>query len=92
MEFGFEWDQSKEKLNKEKHGLDFDTASCIWDDVVIERNDPRNYGETRIVADGVVDGRVLAVVYTWRGDARRIISARRADRNEREKYYSEIEC
>ena len=48
----------------------------------------RDYGEVRVVALGQVEGRVLVVVYTDRGDTRRIISARPAKRKERELWQS----
>jgi uncharacterized DUF497 family protein len=83
----FEWDAAKNAANLEKHGIDFEDAIGIFDGSVLERTDDRrDYGEQRIVAFGVVDDRELAVVYTIRGTHRRIISARRADRNERKEY------
>jgi uncharacterized DUF497 family protein len=87
----FEWDSKKESLNAHKHGIDFTTASLIWEDFVSERLDGRrDYGEARIVAFGVSEKRVLAVVFTWRGLARRIISARVANSRERKLYEEEI--
>lgn len=83
----FEWNEDKERINIVKHGIDFETATGIWDGPMLQRIDDRfDYGETRFVAFGEVDGRVLAVVYTWRGDACRIISARMANRHERRAY------
>ncbi len=46
----------------------------------------RDYGERRLVSIGEIDGEVFAIVYTWRGANRRIISARRARRRERDAY------
>lgn len=83
----FEWDEAKERLNVQKHGIDFETAMLIWEGPTVENVDDRfEYGETRYIAFGEVDGRVLAVVYTWRGDNCRLISARIANRNERRAY------
>jgi len=48
----------------------------------------RDYGEERVIAIGEVDGEVLVVVYTDRGNTRRIISARRANRKERQLWQS----
>src|SRR5690348_7420611 len=48
----------------------------------------RDYGETRILATGEADGRILRIVYTLRGGRRRIINARRARRYERTAYYA----
>ena len=87
----FEWDPRKEVLNVRKHGIDFTTASLIWDGLVIERSDNRrDYGEPRLQAFGVGEHRVPAVIYTWRGEARRIISARIANLPERRFYEEEI--
>ena len=83
----FRKDLGKESLNFEKHGLDFTTASEIWVGPVVEKIDERkDYGEIRIIASGVAEGRVLVVVYTWRGENRRIISARKANSRERALY------
>ncbi|HYH19308.1 MAG TPA: BrnT family toxin [Azospirillum sp.] len=60
-----EWHAEKERINIVKHGIDFETAAGIWEGPVVQRVDDRSdYGETRFLAFGEVDGRVLAVVYT----------------------------
>lgn len=85
----FEWDERKRRRNLLRHGIYFATAKRIFQIEVIEREDQRrDYGESRMVAYGEVDGMVLCVIYTWRGGARRIISARRARRDERKDYYA----
>ena len=87
----FEWDPTKEFVNIEERNLDFATASRIWDGSIVEKIDERrDYGETRIIATGEFDGNVLVVVYTWRGSARRIISARKANSREKRRYEEEI--
>jgi len=87
----FEWDENKNAGNIAKHGIDFDTAKLIWLGYVVEYPDTRrDYGEDRFVAFGEVDDEVIAVVYTWRGSSRRIISARMADRGERHAYRQAI--
>ncbi|PSO62524.1 MAG: hypothetical protein BRC38_15685 [Cyanobacteria bacterium QH_6_48_35] len=84
----FTWDKEKRQTNLEKHGVDFTRASQIFGGRVVEWIDDRyDYGETRIRALGVAGGEVLHLTYTWRGSARRIISARRANERERRKYY-----
>jgi len=83
----FEWDVAKNAANIAKHGIDFEDAVGIFDGLVLEKADARrDYGEARMVAFGVVDDRELAVVYTMRGEYRRIISARRAHSRERKAY------
>ncbi|MCU0888324.1 MAG: BrnT family toxin [Rubritepida sp.] len=81
---GFEWDEAKSAANLLKHGLDFATACRVFEGPVAERKDERrDYGEDRFQAIGLVQGRVLVVVYTWRGARRRLISARKAREDER---------
>ena len=87
----FEWDENKRESNLSKHGIDFVDAAKIFNRPVLERLDNRyDYGETRIIALGEENGVVLFVVYTWRGEIHRIISARRATKRERNKYYQTI--
>lgn len=83
----FEWDEIKRVSNLMKHGIDFEDALYIWEGTVIEKADPRSYrGETRFVTFGECDGRLMAVVHTWRGNCCRIISARKANKRERRAY------
>ncbi len=70
-----------------KHGIDFRDVVRIFERPVLEKTDRRrDYGEERIAAVGIAMGLGLYVVYTIRGGKRRIISARRANRHEREAY------
>jgi Uncharacterized protein conserved in bacteria len=90
MELDFEWDARKAESNLEKHGISFATATAVFDDTNhIEEDTTRpEQGETRTKAVGTVKGElIVAVVYTDREQKRRIISARRAGKNERDKYY-----
>jgi uncharacterized DUF497 family protein len=83
----FEWDAAKNEANIAKHRIDFEDAIGIFEGPVLERSDQRrDYGEPRIVAFGVLDDREIAIVYTVRETRRRIISARRASKDEREAY------
>jgi uncharacterized protein len=85
----FEWDHVKELANRKKHGIDFRTAAKVFlDPYVIEFDDLDATGELRFNAIGLVDGRMLLVTYTMRGDVVRIISARGAEPHE--KKYHEI--
>ncbi len=87
----FEWDSEKESLNIEKHGIDFSTAKLIWDGYSLERIDNRReYGEVRFQAFGLAENHILTVIFTWRGETRRIISARRANFRERKLFEAEI--
>jgi uncharacterized protein len=88
---GFEWDPAKEATNIRERNLDFETASDIWLSEVIETVDDRkDYVETRILAFGKVNGRLMAVLYTWRDPRRRIISARKANRREQRRFEAQI--
>jgi len=87
MVLEFEWDEDKNQANIRKHGVSFQEASSIFDKLTFDEVDNRkDYGETRIASIGESGGEILYVVYTWRGNVIRIISARSGNRNEREKY------
>jgi uncharacterized protein len=84
----FEWDAAKEQANRKKHGVDFRMAAKVFlDPYVIEFDDRDAGGELRFSAIGLVDGRMLFVSYTMRGDMVRIISARGAEPHEKRKYH-----
>jgi uncharacterized protein len=83
----FEWYEEKRLENLSKHGIDFLDAKEIWQGEVLEvPSAQQEHGEERHLAYGVLDGRIIAVVFTWRGEVRRLISARRARRHERRDY------
>jgi uncharacterized DUF497 family protein len=82
-----EWDSRKAATNVRKHGIDFaDAATVLHDERAITiRNDDED--EERYVTIGMdALGRVLVVVYTWRSDRPRLISARPATAHERRQY------
>lgn len=83
----FEWDEAKSEATFRLRGFNFANAALIFDGPVLEFDDTRqSYGEQRICAIGRVGPDFLFVVYTWRGDTRRIISAWLANRKERNAY------
>jgi uncharacterized DUF497 family protein len=83
-----EWDNNKAASNLIKHKIDFEDAKDIFlDPNRLEREDKRDYDEARIQVIGIVNQVVLFVVYTKRNGRYRIISARRANKNERRQYY-----
>ncbi|MBI5814917.1 MAG: BrnT family toxin [Nitrospinae bacterium] len=84
---GFEWDENKNEKNRIKHGISFEDAALIFDHAVAERPVDWSGPEKRIQAFGEVQGIVITVIYTWRGPFRRLISARKAGKNERENYF-----
>jgi uncharacterized DUF497 family protein len=80
----FEWDPAKSAATYQARGFDFAYASRIFAVGWVAIEDARaDYGETRMKAIGQVGSDILVVVYTVRGTALRIISARRANRKER---------
>ena len=83
-----EWDEAKRRANLIKHKVDFaGLASVFTDPKRVEVPDRRrDYGERRVVILCPVQGRLLHVTYTLRGSARRIISARKANRREQRFY------
>ena len=85
----FEWDIKKEKINIEKHGISFKTASLVFNDENrIEYYDQlHSTDEDRFITIGLV-GKVIVVVYTERLSKYRIISARPATKEERRRYYN----
>jgi len=83
----FDWDPGKSETNLRERGFGFDYAALIFLGNTLENPDRRiNYGEERIRALGMVDGRCLAVTYTLREDVHWIISAHPASRRDRDVY------
>jgi len=81
----FEWDERKRRSNLAKHLIDFQDAGQVFDGPVFEKVQ-RRHGEDRILAIGLMQDVEIVVIYTIRGNRRRIISARRAHRDERQAY------
>jgi hypothetical protein len=85
----FEWDEVKSEANLKKHGIGFPLARRAFADRDrLEFPSDGDYEEERSVLIGLVDDRELVVVYTMREKVTRIISARRAERHEREAYWN----
>jgi uncharacterized protein len=84
----FQWDPAKADSKLEKHGVSFEYAARVFLD---ERRQGgldrrRRYGEERRVTIGSIEGRVYVVAYTRRRAAMRLISARKANARETQKY------
>jgi uncharacterized DUF497 family protein len=86
----FEYDPEKSQTNKTKHGLDFDEAEQIWEDIdrlevparIVE-------GEERNLMIGRISGKIWTAVFTRRGEVIRLISVRRARKKEEDEYGGE---
>jgi len=87
---GLQYDPAKAASNFKKHGVSFaDAEGVFYDPLTLHRPDPDADAEERSVAVGLgVTGDVLVVIYTIRGEDTRLISARRATRQEIREYES----
>jgi hypothetical protein len=85
----FEWDPNKAVANVRKHGVQFSEAVGVFSDdypitITDDESDPH---ERRFLTLGIgIKGRILIVVYCYSGENIRIISARAAERPERDQY------
>ena len=91
LDLDFEWDDIKAAENLRHHGVSFAQAALAFrDPFAVEWIGLREaHGEERIILLGMTGNQVLTVVYTERAERIRIISARRATRNEQDLYYRE---
>ena len=83
-EVEFEWDDAKNNACFERRGIDFAYAVRAFFDPhrIVMQDRRRDYGEDRYRLLGMIDGRAYVVVYTMRGSAIRIVSARKANGKE----------
>jgi len=88
----FTWDARKNRQNVARHGIAFEDAVRIFDGPTLEKTDDRyDYGESRVYAIGMVNGIEVTVIYSDRpGTERRIISAWKAEKHEREAYWKNL--
>ena len=88
-ELGFEWDADKDRANRAKHGVNFEEVLSIFDGPALTKiDDRRDYGEVRQITTGMLSPDiVLVVAHTDRGGKIRLISARKANRQERQAFY-----
>lgn len=82
----FEYDPAKSASNLSKHGIDFDQAQALWDDPWMLEAPAKTEDEPRFISIGKIGEKHWAAVWTPRGEAVRIISVRRA-RKEEISYY-----
>ena len=87
----FEWDDRKAESNWQKHGVRFESAKFVFEDklAIEEIDNSQRYDEERFSIIGMVADRLLYVVYSFRDDRYRIISARFADARENRLYYEQ---
>ena len=85
------YDPLKRALTMERRGLDFEDAIGVFDGTTVEAIDDRqDYGEVRVQSFGLLDGRMVTVIWTQRGDTRHIISMRKCNDREQKKYRRQL--
>ena len=81
------FDPAKRRATLEERGVDFADAAEVFAGPVLEIVDDRfDYGEERTATFGLVGKRMMTVIWTQRGDARHVISMRKANRREQARY------
>ncbi|TNC44242.1 BrnT family toxin [Rubellimicrobium rubrum] len=84
----FEWDEAKRERTLSERGLDFADARALFDGRPVLHVPARTETEARTLTVGQLgDGKFYTVVWTWRGEVRRIISFRRARDEEERRYW-----
>lgn len=84
----FEFDEQKSSTNKLKHGIDFIEAQRIWDDPERVEIPARTTEEPRIMIIGRIGQSIWSGIYTIRNNYIRLISVRKARKDEKEIYES----
>jgi uncharacterized DUF497 family protein len=89
----YEWDENKNRLNISKHGFDFNDARFIFDAPMLVIPDTReDYGEDRYIGIGILRRTIVIVVFTENTDeVIRVISLRKATKNERKIYQNKFQ-
>ena len=85
---GFEFDPEKNRINKQKHGIDFIETQMLWEDPDRIEVPAKTTDEQRYVIIGKIVGKHWSAVFTYRNERIRIISARRSRKEEVELYES----
>ena len=87
----YEWDEAKRQSNIQKHGIDFLGIEKVFASQTITTLDDRiDYGESRFVTVGLLQGHVVVISHTETDEVIRIISVRKATKNEEISYFKEI--
>ncbi len=86
-DFAYECDEAKRQRTLETRNVDFaDMAFFEWDTALVRTDGRRDYGEERFSSIGYIKARLHICIWCWRGDAIRIISLRKANNDEQERY------
>ena len=85
------FDPAKREATLRHRGLDFAEAGRVFAGAVVDRDDDRfDYGEVRTLSVGLLNGAIVAIVWTDRGEARHVISMRKATKGEQDDYYRRV--
>ena len=88
----FKFDLAKDAINRAKHGVALgDAAKLDWDRVLAKPDRRSDYGEPRQIGYGPIGHRLYCVVFVDRGDTRRIISLRKANNREIDRYEAQVD-
>ena len=85
----FEYDEKKSSANQLKHGIAFEQVKILWSVLAVEF-EAKTVDEPRSMIIGKIDGKLYSCIFTIRGPAIRIISARRSRKSEEKIYYDYI--
>ncbi len=87
-----EWNENKRRINIQKHGIDFQDLVSVFDKPILAKIDDRlDYQETRTIALGELQDTVIVFVYAEKSrEIIRIISARKATKNESKIYHKKV--
>lgn len=91
MEKDLEWDENKRRINVAKHGFDFVGVETVFEGTIVTIEDTRfEYAETRFITIGMWNARVVVIAHTEDEKKIRIISIRKATKNEEKQFLQEL--
>jgi uncharacterized DUF497 family protein len=89
----FEWDEAKRRSNLRDHEIDFaavEKEKIFAGETVTRLDDRFEYGERRLLTLGLLKGEVVAIIHTETEEVVRLISVRKASKNEESIYFKEV--
>jgi len=89
----YEWDDEKNRINLSERGLSFEDAEAVFAGPCVTFEDTRqDYGEQRFITFGLLEGRMVVIAHTPRGESIRIISMRKGNDREQKTYQERLEA
>ena len=89
----YEWDEDKNRKNFSERGLSFDDAEAVFAGPCVTFEDTReDYDEQRLITFGLLEGRLVVIAHTPRGENIRIISMRKGNDREQKTYQERLEA